>query len=348
PPGLKPAPAVPRFGPDDGIALLSRNENPFGPSPAALQAIRDTAAEGCWYANRGLQLLTAIIAESCGLTPEQVVIGSGSTEVLSAIALAFARAATTVCPELFWDATVRYGERLGGQVVRIPLKADMQVDLEAIAAAARAPGVAVVHLCNPNNPTGLLIPAAPLRAFARALPAEVILVVDEAYNELTDNPEANSVLDLLREGRRVIITRTFSKIHGMAGLRVGYALMPAALAAEVRPLLMSFGGNTAGLAAAIGCFEDRAFLDASRQAIGAARAAIVEGARALGIEALPSQTNFVYLKVPDADQLQARLAARGIMIRGAYGKWKQWARVSTGRPEDVQRFVAALPAAVAA
>lgn len=342
-----PARSAALFGPDPGVALLSRNENPFGPAPSALAAIRETAAEGCYYANRGLERLRAMIAEHCRVRPEQVVLSSGSTEVLSAIALAFARKGTTVCPELFWDTTVRYGERLGGRVVRVPLGPDLAIDLEAMAQAVTAE-VALVHLCNPNNPTGLLLPPDDLRAFIRRMPAHVTVLVDEAYNELTADPDRNSMLDLVREGGRVVVVRTFSKIYGMAGLRVGYALMPEPLAAEVAPLLMSFGGNTAGLAAAIASYRDEPFLAASRAAIAEAREMIAAAARRAGCPYLPSETNFLFIRVPDANALQKAMGERGILIRGAYGRFTEWARVSTGRPEDVRRFAAALPELVRA
>jgi len=333
---------APLFGPTDGVALLSRNENPFGPAPSALAAIRETAAEGCYYANRGLDRLRAMIAERAGLAREQVVVSSGSAEVLSAIALAFARRGAFLCPELFWDAPARYGERVGARVVRVPLAPDMGIDLAAITRAV-TPETALVLLCNPNNPTGRTLPPAELRAFVRGLPPSVTVLVDEAYNELTADPEGNSALGLLKEGRRVIVTRTFSKIYGMAGLRVGYALMPGDLAGEIEPLLMSFGGNTAGLAAAIASFDDAAFLARSRAAIAEAREMIVEAARAAGLVSLPSEANFVFIRVPDADALQKAMAARGVMIRGSYGRWKEWSRVSTGRLEDVRRFAALLP-----
>ncbi len=338
------APAAPRplFGPDPGVALLSRNENPFGPAPSALAAVAETAAEGCYYANRGLERLRAMIAETCAVGERQVVISSGSTEVLSALALAFARKGATVCPELFWDTTVRYGERLGGRVIRVPLGPDMGIDLAAMARAV-TPEVAVVHICNPNNPTGMLLPPDDLRSFIRQLPGHVTAIVDEAYNELTERPERNSMLDLVREGRPVVVVRTFSKIYGMAGLRVGYAIMAEALAEEVLPLLMSFGGNTAGLAAAVASYRDEPFLAASRAAIADARATIVAAARRAGCEVLPSETNFVFIRTGNADAVQKAMAGQGIMIRGAYGRFTEWSRVSTGRPDDVRRFAAALP-----
>jgi histidinol-phosphate aminotransferase len=333
----------PVFGPKIGQALLSRNENPYGPAPSALRAISETAKMGCYYTDRGHERLTAMIAERHGVTPAQVVVGDGSTEILCAIALAWGRKGAIVCPDLFWDTTVLYGERQGVTSVRVPLVADMNVDLPAIAAKASAGGASLVQICNPNNPTGILISPAALRGFAAEVTPHATLLVDEAYNELTDRPDDNSMIDLVRSGADVIVCRTFSKIYGMAGLRVGYAITSEANAKLIRSHLMSFGGNLAGVAAAIASYNDTPFLDQSRAAVLEGRAMIFDAVAKAGLKALPSQTNFVFVEVPDANALRDAMAGKGISIRGAYGAWAGYSRVSTGRMEDVARYAAALP-----
>jgi len=334
--------AEPMFGPKTGQALLSRNENPYGPAPSALRAITETAKMGCYYADRGYERLTAMIAERHGVAPAQVVVGEGSTEILCAIALAWGRKGAILCPDLFWDTTVLYGERQGVTSIRVPLATDMNVDLPAMAAKV-ADGVALVQICNPNNPTGMLIAPAALRSFASEVTPHATLLVDEAYNELTDRPDDNGMIDLVRSGADVIVCRTFSKIYGMAGLRVGYAITSEANALLIRSHLMSFGGNLAGLAAAIASYDDTPFLDQSRAAVLEGRAMINEAVAKAGLTALPSQTNFVFVAVPDANALRDAMAQRGIAIRGAYGAWSGYSRVSTGKLEDVARYTAALP-----
>ena len=337
------AQAEPVFGPKIGQALLSRNENPYGPAPSALRAISETAKMGCYYTDRGHQRLTAMIAERHGVTPAQVVVGDGSTEILCAIALAWGRKGAILCPDLFWDTTVLYGERQGVTSIRVPLAADMNVDLPAMAAKASS-GASLVQICNPNNPTGMLISPAALRSFAAEVTPHATLLVDEAYNELTDRPDDNSMIDLVRSGADVIVCRTFSKIYGMAGLRVGYAITSEANATIIRSHLMSFGGNLAGVAAAIASYDDTPFLDQSRAAVLEGRAMIIDAVAKAGLKALPSQTNFVFVEVPDANALRDAMAEQGISIRGAYGAWAGYSRVSTGRMEDVARYAAALPA----
>lgn len=337
------APLVePDFGPKIGQALLSRNENPYGPAPSALRAIAETSKMGCYYNDRGHAKLTAMIAERNGVSPEQVVIGEGSTEVLCAAALAWGRKGSILAPELFWDTTVQYAERQGVKAVRVPLMADMSVNLPGMAAALDD-SVAMVHLCNPNNPTGILIPPAELKAFIAKVSPKATVLVDEAYNELTDRPDDNSTIDLVKAGADVIVCRTFSKIYGMAGLRVGYAIASEENAARIRSHQMSFGGNLGGLAAAIASYNDTPFLDQSRAAVLEAREMIVEAVAKAGLTALPSQTNFVFVKVPDANALRDAMAQSGISIRGAYGSLNGYSRVSTGKLEDVARYTAALP-----
>lgn len=330
------------FGPKPGQALLSRNENPFGPAPSALQAIAEVSDKGCYYADRGVERLAAMIAERHGVSVEQVVIGSGSTEILSAISLAWGAKGAILCPGLFWDTTVQYGERQGVSAIRVPLRSDMNVDLAAIEAAVDD-RVSLIQICNPNNPTGMLVDMGGLRRLASSVTPNTTLLVDEAYNELADDPESSSVMDLVRQGEDVIVCRTFSKIYGMAGLRVGYAITTEENAALIRSHLMSFGGNVAGLAGAIASYDDRAFLGHSRSMILEGREMILDAVARSGLTALPSQTNFVYVEVSDADAVRRKMAERDISIRGAYGKWTQYSRVSTGKLEDVARYARALP-----
>ncbi|MBB5984428.1 pyridoxal phosphate-dependent aminotransferase [Sphingobium lignivorans] len=335
------------FGPAPGVAQLSRNENPYGPSPKAIEAMMAAASRSCYYSDVGVRVLTEMIAERFNVRPEQVVLGEGSTEVLNAAALALAQDGHILCPDLFWDTTVNYAANQGARVVRVPLKADMSVDLDGMAAAV-SPDTKLVQLCNPNNPTGMLVDGATMAAFVSKVGPKATVLVDEAYNELADAPEAASVAHMVSAGANLIVCRTFSKIYGMAGLRVGYAITTPELAAKIRSHIMSFGGNTMGLAAAIASYNDTAFMSASKAQIVEARGIMQEAAKRAGLEVLPSQANFLFVKVADADRLRTAMADRNIMIRGAYGKWTQWSRVSTGRIEDVKRYAAALPELVQA
>ena len=337
-----------RLGPTPGLARLIANENPLGPSPAALAAIAETASLGAYYPTKAVGELAAMIAERHGLSPKQVVISTGSTEVLDAICLAWSRRGRIVSPALTFDPPVRYAENLGGQIERVAMTANLDCDLSAMAEAARQPGVSLVHFCNPNNPTGIATEPAALTRFAQAVTPHATLLVDEAYAELAPpNPAARGPIDMVRDGENVIVTRTFSKIYAMAGLRVGYALASEENAAAIRPLLMNASGTMTGLAAAIASYEDADFVDYSRAMVAEARGRIERAASAAGVRALPSAANFVYLETGDADRFRDAMAERRILVRGAYEGWPAWSRVSTGLLDDVDRFAAALPEVMA-
>jgi histidinol-phosphate aminotransferase len=339
----RPTAKPPLFGPAPGVAWLTYNENPYGPSPRAIQAMAEAASKGCYYPDEATDRLRATIADRFALSPEHVAIGNGSSEVLSAAALEWGRHGAIVCPELFFDEPLRVAERHGARLIRVPLRPDMNIDLDAMAAAAAANQASMVYLCNPNNPTAMLVEPDALRALSAHLPAQTTLLVDEAYNELTDRPGENSVADLVKAGRNVIVSRTFSKIYGLAGLRIGYTLSTPANAERINGNIMTIDLSTSALAAAIASLNDPAFTTFSKNRILEGRSMILDATRRLGLQTLPTQANFVFVHVPDADALKARMAERNIVIRGVYGKWKNWSRVSTGKIEDVRRYAAALP-----
>ncbi len=338
------APIESLFGPLPGQARLTGNENPFGPSPKALRAIEATASSGCFYPDRAVVRLTSMIAERHGLSFDQILLGSGTTELLCATALAWGQRGSIVCPELFWEAPINFAARKGVACVRVPLASDMGFDLDAIAECLDD-SVSLVHLVNPNNPTGVAIDNAALRKFAsRVARTGATLLVDEAYIEMTDLGEEASLADLVRAGENVIVTRTFSKVYGMAGMRMGYAIGSEENIARIRGYITSFGGNVAGLAAAIASLDDAAFLRDSLSAIREGRAMIMDAVEQAGVSAVPSQANFVFVKVPDADALRQSMAERNILVRGSFGpQWSQYSRVSVGRLEDVRRYAEALP-----
>jgi histidinol-phosphate aminotransferase len=336
------------FGPSPGLAWLTFNENPYGPSPRAIAAMAEAASKGCYYPDEATDRLQSMIAERFGVGHNQVVVGNGSTELLTAAALALGRKGAIVCPELFYDAPVLYAGHQGAHIIRVPLRPNMGVDVDAMATAARESNAALVYLCNPNNPTAMMVESDRMRSFINSLPAATTVLVDEAYNEITDQPEANSIVDLVRGRRNVIVCRTFSKIYGLAGLRVGYALTTPDHARMIQDNLMTLDLSSASLAAAIASFNDSTFMRFSKGRILEGRQMILDATHRLGLETLPTQANFVFVRVPDADVVKSRMAARGIVIRGTYGKWKNWSRVSTGKIEDVSRYVAALPTVIRA
>jgi histidinol-phosphate aminotransferase len=338
--------AMPRYGPPPNAAKLNANENPYGPSEAALNAMADACRQGAYYAGASVPILQAMIAERNGVTPEQVSLSAGSSGVLTYVAIAASRTGKILGPDLFWDTTAMAAERYGGEIVRVPNTPELGIDLDAMYAAIDD-SISLVHITNPNNPTGTLIDGDRLRAFCRKASKKTMVLVDEAYNELTDNPDRHSMVDLVRAGHNVVVARTFSKIFGLAGMRVGYLIAsPENTALVDRYGLGSYAMNQAGVAAAIASYDDAAFIAHSKSKIVQARQMVQEAVQEAELRALPSATNFVFVNLGalDADQFQQKMAARGVLIRGTYGKYSHWSRVSMGHLEAVNKYVAALPA----
>ncbi len=333
------------FGPAIGEARLNRNENPYGPAPSAIRAMAQTASMACYYPEGPARALTETIAQSYGLPTDHVLMGNGSTEILVATAQAWGQDGAIICPELFWDTTVGFAVDKGATARRVALDSAMQIDLEATEAAIGSDG-ALVHICNPNNPTGVALDGDALRAFIRKVGPKVTVLVDEAYMELADDPAYSTVVDLIHEGENVMVARTFSKIYGMAGLRVGYLLAAPDKIERVRRYIVPFSLNEAGASAALASFKDESFKSFSRGKVLEAKGLLLDAVKSAGVTALPSQTNFLYVNVPDANRLQKAMAAQNISIRPAYGKWVNWSRVSTGRIEDVERYASALAGAL--
>ncbi|WP_300998339.1 histidinol-phosphate transaminase [Hyphomonas sp.] len=332
------------FGPAAGLALLSRNENPYGPAPSALRMIASSAEKGAYYTNdEAVKSLASLIADRHGVSPEQVVITTGSGEALSALALIYGPKGPIVAPRLFWDTTALYAAKLGmATIVRIPLTDDMDMDLAGIDAAI-TPETGMVQLCNPNNPTGIAKPGSIIRPAVEKMAEKTTVVVDEAYIELVDDEAEMTCIPLIKDGKDVIVTRTFSKIYGMAGIRVGYTVSSAETAEKIRNTLMSWTPCTS-IAAAIGCYDDHAFVSYSKSKIVEAREMVTTTLDTLGLTYLKSQTNFVYFRsgLP-ANDLAKAMAAEKIAIRGQYMDYTPWSRVSMGKIEDVDRFCKALP-----
>lgn len=337
---------VPGFAPPEGVALLSRNENPYGPSDKAVAAGCAATRDGAYYADTSLLYLVDMIAEKNRIPRDFISVSAGSGEGLCAAAQSWTRDGGKIAaPALFWDTTVRYAERQGAEVVTAPMSGDLGVDLKALEAVIDD-DVSLVHITNPNNPTGMLLDPDALRSFIRRVEGRATVLIDEAYNELTDNPESASMVDLVREEKNVIVSRTFSKIYGMAGLRVGYLMARADLTARIRSNIMSWISGP-GLAAAIASYDDNAFLKESKSKIIEAREMVMSAARDNGLDALPSQTNFVFVNVKgDANLFRDKMQAKSIYIRGAYQGLPSWSRVSMGRIDDVARYISTLPEAL--
>ena len=333
------APAVlAQLGPPPGKIALRWNENPYGPSPGALKAAAEAAALGAYYAVGVDTELRKSIASRNDLALENVALSSGSNEALHAAFIAWGKKGKIVLPSLTYTGHLAYSRRMGVELVPVPLQDDLSIDLDGIAAAVDD-STSLIYICNPNNPTGLLLDGDALRDFCRTVGKQAVVVIDEAYNELTDRPEETSVIDLVREGENVIVMRTFSKIFGMAGLRVGYGMARPDLANTVAENIMAWP-NVVGLSAALASYDDDEFIRFSRSKIHEGRKMVIDTFLENGITPVPSQTNFIYADIGrDATKFQEQMAKRNVLIRGSFDeKYPNHTRVSMGKIEDIKVF----------
>ena len=320
-----------------GQIRLMFNENPYGPSPTALAEVAKILPMTAYYPGQIENDLMSLFIDRHNLDRDQVFLASGSNEGLQAAMMAFGKHGKVISPALTYSDHLLFAEKLGVDVQRIPLCDDMSIDLEAMARAADD-SVSLVYLCNPNNPTGIAIDGDELRSFCRELDGRVPLLIDEAYNELTDKPDYTSMVDLVRGGANILITRTFSKIFGMAGLRVGYGMGHPHIVSVVKDNVMAWP-NGVGLYAAYHSYLDEDFIAFSREKVLQGREMLNATFRQHGIEPLPSQTSFVYANIGrDADEFEAAMAARNVKIRGAYEGYNTFSRVSVGRLEELEIF----------
>ena len=336
----------PLYGPPPGVAKLNANENPYGPSPLAIKAMTKAISKGAYYVNETAQLLKKMIAERHSLTADHVLLSSGSSGVLTNLAMAAASEGNILGADLFWDTTSKMGTRNSKYgIKRLAKTVDLSIDLDAMLASI-GPDVALAQVCNPNNPTGMMLPAEKLKSFCKAASKKTMVLVDEAYNELTDDPESNSMVPLIKSGYNVVVARTFSKIYGLAGMRVGYMIASPQTIEKISKFGMgSYGLNQAGIAAAVASYNDEVFLKHSKAKVVEARQMVSEAVTANGLKALPSQTSFMFVDLGNlnAETFRQEMAKENVLIRGIYQDYTNWSRVSMGKIPDVQKYIDNLP-----
>lgn len=328
-----------------GPIRLAANENPFGASPRARAAAEHALAEGHRYpASRAADELRAEIARRHGVAEASVLLGAGSHEVLRLAAGAFAGSTQKkiVAPELTFEALLRYAAPFAPAVVRVPPGPDFVVEPEALAKAAGEAG-ALVYLANPNSPTGLALEGGAVEALARALPAGSTLLLDEAYIDFADDPKIESGVALLGKGLPVVVTRTFSKLHGLAGLRIGYAIGAPEALRTMDAFRTSLGVSAPALAAARAALTDAAFIARSLELVGRGRQQIRTGLEAMGLRSLPSHGNFVYFDWgKPAEPLVTALWDKEIEVPLPFAPAANWVRVTVGTESENAAFLAAV------
>jgi len=325
---------------------LSSNENPLGISPAA----RDAIVRGLDEANRYPRLraeLQEAIAAKAGVSTRNVVLGAGSTEVLKLAVEVFAGGSgTLVLASPTYEDAEWYASVAGIRVERVPLRADYSHDIPAMRAlVARVEGPVCVYLCNPNNPTGTVTPSAEIDDWIGSAPERVAFLVDEAYIDFVDDPSYHSALPWIRRKPNVLVARTFSKVHGMAGVRLGYGLVHDDAVERLRRRQVRNNANHLALVGGLASLDADEFVTQSLGVNRQGKEIACACFRELGLEYLPSQTNFVMHRITgDLREHIVRMRQRGIQVGRPFPPMLGFNRVSIGLPEEMERFAETLRA----
>ncbi len=326
--------------PVERIVKLASNENPLGMSPKARVALEKAAGTLERYPDDFE--LKAAVAEHAGFGMDRVILGNGSNDLLDLAARVFlAPGRSTVFSQHAFAVYPLASLSAGAELIAVPAK-DFGHDLDAMRAAVR-PDTRLIWIANPNNPTGTFVPYPQLKAFMQSIPADVVVVLDEAYNEYLPSEVREDSKEWLADFPNLLITRTFSKIYGLAGLRVGYGLSSPEIADLMNRVRQPFNCNNLALAAATAALDDSEFVARSQELNRAGMAQLNEGFKGLGYEFIPSYGNFVAFRAGDAAAVNQKLLKQGVIVRpvAGYGM-PEWLRVTIGTEAENRQFLNAL------
>jgi histidinol-phosphate aminotransferase len=334
--------SVLRAAPADPVRL-NANENPFGPSPRAVEAMERCGRVASRYPDSSYDELRRAIAAHHGVGPERIVLGCGSSEILEMADLAFlGPGKTAVVAEPAFEAVLLYAGVIRFESVKVPLTADFRHDLPRMAAACDA-RTGLVYVCNPNNPTGTVVSGEEVAAFLPRVPASAVILVDEAYHHFVESPRYKSSVDLLGRAPNLVVARTFSKIYGMAGMRVGYAIGSEANIEAMQHYASFSNVNCAAISGALASLSDRDHVAGQRRQFNDIRRWICAELEKEGRSVIPSETNFFMTDVGgDVTPVIQAFRARKILIGRKFPSMPTWLRVSIGKREEMETFLAAL------
>lgn len=323
----------------DYLIRAGYNENPWGPSRVALKAINGAIHLSNQYGGIDEEM-RALMSKQNGVPPDHVVIGTGSGEILKVGGLlASMETGSVVCADPTYHDLVRYAESAGSEIIRVPVNESLSIDLDALASAIRS-DTRLVYLVNPNNPIPSIIEKERLRDFVLEVSRDRMVFIDEAYHEFVDNPDYGTMMELVANGRRnVIVSRTASKIHGLAGLRVGFGFAHPDL---IRRIDEAKTGRTniLGMKAAYASYQDEAFqeftLRKNRESLAIVEAMLDE----LGLRYVESNANFVFFETGhDVRTVNARMLEHNIHVGRPFPPFTTWSRVSMAKPDEMRYYV---------
>jgi histidinol-phosphate aminotransferase len=322
---------------------LASNENPLGPSPLGAEAAKRAVADANWYPDGGSKLLREKLAARHGVSAEEIFIALGSSEIIDLSARAVLRPGLAGVTSDGSYAPFSLAIRAAGaELLLAPLR-EYRYDLTAIARKI-TPQTRLVYLANPNNPTGTAFSGDEFEQFLSNAQKHLLVVLDEAYIHYAERPGMPRSEELYRKHGNLLILRTFSKVYGLAGLRIGYGIGPVGLLAAFNRLKTPFNTSGVAQAAALAALDDTEHVRRSVETNRAERRRLIDGLRRLGLQPVPSETNFVFVEMgPDAGRICDELLHRGVIVRplGWMG-FPEAARISVGRTEENERFLAAM------
>lgn len=321
-------------------ARLFANENPFGPSDKAKKAIEEALATSYQYPFMYTKELAAKIAAYEGVGEENVLMGAGSSPLLLAAAMLYSKpGANIISGETTYEDLPSRAIQFGAKWVKVPLTKAYKLDLDAMEKAIDD-HTTLMYLCNPNNPTGTVVEAQQLKDFCERVSKKVTIFIDEAYIDYLDNPKDISLIGAVRKNQNVIVARTFSKLYGFAGLRIGYAISTK----ENIDRLTKYteAGNSISattVQAALAAYNDTGFLQTAFQKTVASKNFLYEVLKKEGYEYVPSATNFVMFPLKmSGEKFVGEMMKRGVGIRNWKMAGKEWCRISIGRMDEMQAF----------
>lgn len=324
------------------VIKMASNENPVGPSPKAITAIEDMLADLNRYPDGAAQDLRQALAAHVGVSDAAVFVGNGSDEVIKMIAETFLQPGDEIVVPFPSFSQYDFGAQvMGATVIPVPLANGFQYDLAEMRKHVTA-NTKLVYLCSPNNPTGTWLTHRATAQFIDSLPENVIVICDEAYLEYVDTPDPLRSIELIRAGKPVLSLRTFSKMYGLAGMRLGYALGNPTLIRYLHQVREPFNVNAMAQAAAIAALGDVDHVQKSRAVNSDGREQLYRGFEQLGIHYIPTQGNFMIAEVGDGGRVFQELQAKGIIVRVGFPGIPEFIRVSIGTREENAQFLVAL------
>ncbi len=324
----------------DYMIRLSANENPYGPSRVALKAISANMHLTNRYSDDPRDLMK-LVAEINGVTTEHIVVGTGSSEILRVAGmLASTTSGSVVCVDPTYQSLLEYAENAGAEIIRVPVNESLNADLDAMRAAVRN-DTNMVYLVNPNNPVPSVIEKDAMRDFVVEMSRKHLVFIDEAYHEYVDDPDYSSMLGLIADGHKnIVVARTASKIHGLAGMRVGFGFAHPDLVKEMR-WRKTGDTHVLGLKAAEASYRDQEFQDFAIRKNKESRAIVESMCDELGLRYIKSNTNFTFIETGMPNQLvQEKMKEQGILTGRDFPPYDNaWTRVSMSKPEEMRYFV---------